>query len=186
MELTRRGFLGGLVTAATMAEAGALAEIFDFLRRKPVSVLPPVKGWPIGTAPVACFGDPCGSGGAARLFLSSDGRHYEELKGIRSVSLSRPRVEWEDYDGIQSPVLLPPDEIEVRGCGNLAPVLLLFPDPTHFRLRLPDGQAFDGVIQMQTSNFVCDLRLPPHYQLIGRITDPNYWHPRLQVIPLRS
>jgi hypothetical protein len=37
--MNRRAFLGGLVATATMAEAGALAEFMDWLRRKPVTTV---------------------------------------------------------------------------------------------------------------------------------------------------
>jgi hypothetical protein len=37
--MNRRAFLGGLVATATMAEAGALAEFMDWLRRKPMTTV---------------------------------------------------------------------------------------------------------------------------------------------------
>jgi hypothetical protein len=43
MAISRRGFLalgGGLIASATMAQAGALAEYLDWLRRKPAWSLP--------------------------------------------------------------------------------------------------------------------------------------------------
>jgi len=45
--ITRRSFLllggAGLITTATMAEAGALAEVMDWMKRKPVFSIPPYR-----------------------------------------------------------------------------------------------------------------------------------------------
>jgi hypothetical protein len=41
--MNRRAFLGGLVATATMAEAGALAEFMDWLRRKPKTTIGPFR-----------------------------------------------------------------------------------------------------------------------------------------------
>lgn len=69
MQFTRRGFIGGLVATATMAEAGVLAEILDFIRRKPVHFVPPRAGWPAREL-------------GPRLFVSRDGKDFVELPVI--------------------------------------------------------------------------------------------------------
>jgi hypothetical protein len=51
MQISRRGFLGGLIASATMAEAGAIAELFAWLRRKPKSFTAPAGGWPLMSSP---------------------------------------------------------------------------------------------------------------------------------------
>ena len=53
MQISRRGFIGGLVASATVAEAGILAEFFDWLRRKPKSFTAPPGGWIYNAAPIA-------------------------------------------------------------------------------------------------------------------------------------
>jgi hypothetical protein len=49
MNVSRRGFLrlfgGGIAASATMAEAGMLSELLDWIRRKPVSFAAPRGGW---------------------------------------------------------------------------------------------------------------------------------------------
>ena len=53
MQISRRGFIGGLVASATVAEAGILAEFFDWLRRRPKSFAAPPGGWIYDAVPIA-------------------------------------------------------------------------------------------------------------------------------------
>ena len=176
MQLTRRGFVGGIVASATMAEAGALAELMNWLRRKPVSVMSPAKGWPGQTTAVE-------DGAATRMWFSRDkGISWEEVKGVKSVDfkmtgpfvdesllLDNPRL----VNLIQSKFT----NVTVRGEGFLPPTVDPLDFEQHFHMELHNGMKIDGVLGIEEvaqewPDFRDDAP-QPSYLLRGTTLDPE-------------
>jgi len=168
MQISRRGFIGGIVASATMAEAGALAEFMSWLQRKSTSVMAPGTGWPgYGAAEDAEV-----YSRATRMFLSRDGLNWRELKGIKSVDLRNRHIFDEISDFPSSvPVVIPRAklaEITVKGDGMFDPIPDLL-DLERFQLHLPSGSKLDGLLAIGQISQDCEAR--PSYSLRGNVID---------------
>lgn len=169
MQISRRGFIGGIVASATMAEAGALAEFMSWLQRKPRSVMAPVMGWPrYGAAEDA---EVCSR--ATRMFLSRNGLNWRELKGVKSVELKNRHIfdELTDFAGI-APVIIPRArlaEIALKGDGYFNPLPDLL-DLEHFQLHLPGGGKINGLLGI--TEVSQGLEPMPGYSMRASVVDP--------------
>jgi hypothetical protein len=169
MQISRRGFIGGIVASATMAEAGALAEFMSWFQRKPTSVMAPGMGWPgYGAAEDA---EVCSC--ATRMFLSRDGLNWRELKGIKSVDLRNRHIfdEISDFSSLV-PLVIPRaklGEITLKGDGFFNPLPDLL-NLERFQLHLPGGGKIDGLLGITEVSQA--LQPSPAYSLRGTVVDP--------------
>jgi len=168
MQISRRGFLGGIVASATMAEAGAMAELLNWLRRKPISVLAPAMGWPgYGAVEDA---EVCSR--ATRMFLSRDGMNWRELAGVSSVDFKMKAL-IDRIDDFRMPIPVPipihipsfdSAEIAVRGDGFFPPIPDLL-EVESFRLEMPDGLKVIG--ELCVSEVTQEVDRIPQYSFKG-------------------
>jgi len=182
MQLTRRGFVGGIVASATMAEAGALAELMNWLRRKPVSVMSPAKGWPPapGEYGYGAAEDAEAVARATRLYFSRDNVSWEELKGVRNVDIRKIFAAPPPPLGVSSVpfldnITVPPSRTRITVIGDGFFPLFDIDDIEHFRMELASGVKINGVLGIEEVTQYSDSRNAEHahaaYSFRGSVLD---------------
>lgn len=135
------------MAAGAMAEAGAFAEVLDWLRRKPVSFAAPPGGWQAATKNVT------------RMFVSRDGgATFVELPGVvklsihRALAIRRENAEIVDIsvpDRAPYPLAAWNAEgplISVEASGWFLPEIGNF---QKFRIHMPDGVRIGGELEVE-------------------------------------